>query len=147
MKVLLLKDVKELGKEGAIVEVSDGHARNFLFPQNMAVPATAESMKKKEEKEKALSKKEQREMSVSSDLAASLEGFELIMQEKVNDSGVLYAAISPKAICSALKKSGFKVEEESVKIGQPIKEVGDHMIHIQLPYGFEAELRIIIEEK
>ncbi|PJE77214.1 50S ribosomal protein L9 [Candidatus Uhrbacteria bacterium CG10_big_fil_rev_8_21_14_0_10_48_16] len=147
MKVLLMQDVKEVGKEGDIVDVSDGHARNFLFPQNMAVPATAESLKKKDDKEKALSKKEHREMSIAGDLASSLEGLELLMQEKVSEGGVLYASVSPKAIASALKKKGFNVDPEFLKLTHPLKDVGEHIVSVHLPYGFEAEIKIIIEEK
>lgn len=147
MKVLLMQTVKDLGKEGDVVDVSDGHARNFLFPQNMAISATAQTLKKKDEKEKALSKKEQRDMKVASDLAGAVDGFELILQEKVNDSGVLYAAVNEKMIVSALKKSGFKIDLDFIKLDQSIKEVGEYKVRVQLPFGFEAELRLIIEEK
>jgi large subunit ribosomal protein L9 len=147
MKVILLKDVKELGKEGDVVEVSDGHARNFLFPQNLAVAATTEGLKKKADKQAALNKKEHREMSVFGDLAASLEGFELIMQEKVSDGGVLYASVTGKGIADALKKEGFKIDPEWVELAHPLKEPGDYTVSLALPHGFEAEIKIIIEEK
>ncbi len=146
MKVILITDVKDLGKEGDIVEVSDGHARNFLFPQNLAVAATAESLKKKTDKEAALSRKEHREMSIVGDLAASLEGFELVMQEKVSDGGILYASVTGKAIADALKKEGYKIDPEWVELEHPIKEPGNYTVSLSFPHGFEAEITLIIEE-
>ena len=147
MKVILLVDVKDLGKEGEVVEVSDGHARNFLFPQNLAVAATADSLKKQSDKKEALSRKEHREISVVGDLAASLDGFELVMSEKVSDGGVLYAGVNDKMIADALKKEGFKVDPEWIDMEHPFKEPGEYKVRVSFPHGFEAEISIIIEEK
>jgi len=147
MKVILVQDVKDLGHEGDVVEVSDGHARNFLFPQNLAVSATADSLKQKAEKDAALTRKQHRELSVTGDLAAELDGFELILQEKVSDGGVLYAAVTPKMIADALKKEGLKVDPEWVELSHPLKEPGDYPVSLSLPHGFEAEIKVIIEEK
>ena len=147
MKVILLKDVKELGKEGEVVEVSDGHARNFLFPQNLAVSATADSLRKKNEKAEALTRKQQHEVSVVGDLATSLDGFEIILQAKVSDGGVLYAAVTGKAIADALKKEGLKVDPEWIQMVHPFKEPGEYPVSLSLPHGFEAEIKVIIEEK
>ncbi len=145
MKVILITDVKELGKQGEVVEVSDGHARNFLFPQNLAVAATADSLKKKAEKAEALTRKEHKEMSLAGDLAASLEGYELVMQEKVSDGGVLYASVTAKGIAAALKKEGYKIDPEWIECVHPFKEPGDYIVNLSLPHGFEAEVKIIIE--
>jgi len=147
MKVILMSDVKELGKEGEIIEVSDGHARNFLFPQNLAIVATADSLKQKAEKEASLTRKEHREMSVAGDLAASLEGFELVLQEKVSDGGVLYAAVTGKAIADALKKAGYKIDPAWIDLAHALKEPGDYTVSISLPHGFEAQIKVLIEEK
>ena len=147
MKVILMSDVRDLGKEGSVVEVSDGHARNFLFPQNLAIAATADALRKKEEKEEVQSRKTKKEISLAGDLAASLDGFELELEEKVSDGGVLYAAVSAKTIADALKKHGFKIDPDTVVIKTPLKELGEHTVTINLPHGFEAEIRVRIEEK
>jgi large subunit ribosomal protein L9 len=147
MKVILLEDVKDLGKEGDVVEVSDGHARNFLFPQHLAITATADALNKRKEKEKAMSKKEQREVSQTGDLAAQLDGFELILQEKINEGGTLYAAVTKEIIAKALKKEKMKVDPASIQLAAPVKELGEYQVNITLPHGFEAEIRLIIEGK
>lgn len=147
MKVILIADVKELGKEGEVVEVSDGHAQNFLFPQNLAVAATVDSLKKKADKEASLSRKEHKELSVIGDLAASLDGFELVLQEKISDGGVLYAAVTGRAIADGLKKEGFNINYEWIELEHPLKEPGDYAVILSFPHGFEAEIKVIIEEK
>ena len=102
MKVILLSSVKPLGKEGDVVEVSDGHARNFLFPQSLAVPATADALKKREEREKVATSKASRALSLAGDLAGKLEGHEILLSEKVSEGGVLFASVTSKMIASAL---------------------------------------------
>lgn len=147
MKLILLKDVKPLGKEGEVVEVTDGHARNFLLPQNLAVPATQEAMQKREDHEQNLSRKTQRELSRAGDLAHNLEGHEIVLVEKVSEGGKLFGSISAKAIVGALKKDGFKIDIDSVQIKTPIKEPGEYAVTIALPHGFESEIRVIVETK
>jgi len=147
MKVILIRDVKSLGKEGEVVEVSDGHAQNFLFPQNMAVQATPEALQKRREQETAQKRQSHKELSSSGQLAKDLDGQEILLQEKVSDGGVLYAAVTDKSIAKALKAKGLKVKSSMVKLKEPIKEPGEHMITVELNHGFEAEVKVIIEEK
>jgi large subunit ribosomal protein L9 len=139
--------VKPLGKEGDVVEVSDGHARNFLFPQSLAVPATADALKKREEREKVATSKASRALSLAGDLAGKLEGHEVLLSEKVSEGGVLFAAVTGKMIASALKKDGFAIDPDWIEIVNPIKEPGEYTANVSLPYGFEAEIKIIVEAK
>ena len=77
MKVILLKDVVSLGKEGEVVEVSDGHARNFLFPQILAISATPDALRKRAEKEQMVQRSSHKEISVMGDIAQRLDGTEV----------------------------------------------------------------------
>lgn len=147
MKVILLEEIKTLGKEGSVVEVSDGHARNFLFPQNLAVPATEEALHKMKEREMNVKKESQKAFSAMGKLAEKMDGFELTLSEKINEQGVLYAAVTKKIIAKALIKAGFDVEEEMVMLTEPIKNPGECNIKIELLYGFEAEIHLIVEGK
>lgn len=147
MKVILIQDVASLGKEGEVAEVSDGHARNFLFPQNMAVPATPETMKKRANAEKVQARAASKDLSVTGNIATQLEGYELTLKEKISDNGVLYAAVNEKAIASELKKAGFKVTAKMLKIGEQIKALGTYSVTVELPLGFEAQVSVIVEEK
>ncbi|MFA4845201.1 MAG: 50S ribosomal protein L9 [Patescibacteria group bacterium] len=147
MKVILLAAVKSLGKEGEVVEVSDGHARNFLFPQNLAVPATSDALKKRTEREKMESSKASKVLSQAGDLAGKLDGHEVMISEKVSEGGVLFGAVTNKMIVTALKKDGFVVDPDWIEIESPIKEPGEFTASISLPHGFEAQIKIIVEEK
>jgi len=145
MKVILLETVQTLGKEGTVVEVSDGHAQNFLFPQNLAVPATEEALRKMKERETIAKKQSQKVIAATGKLAEKLDGYEITVEEKVNEDGVLYAAVTKKIIAKALKKAGFDVEEEMVSLVEPIKNPGTKTITVELPHDFEAEIRLTIE--
>lgn len=145
MKVILLEDVKALGKEGSVVEVSDGHARNFLFPQNLAVSATEESIQKMKERETIAKKQSQKAIAAMGKVAEKLDGYEISLEEKVNEDGVLYAAITKKIIAKALKKAGFDITEEMVSLSEPIKNPGQRNVTLELPFNFEAEIRLTIE--
>ena len=145
MKVILLADVKTLGKEGTVVEVSDGHARNFLFPQNLGIPATAEALQKLKEKETISKKQSQKAVSATGKLAERLDGYELIIEEKINDAGVLYAAVTAKMIAKALKKAGFEIDEEMVDLAEPIKKPCEKTVTVNLPFNFDAEVRLTVE--
>lgn len=148
MKVILLKDVKTVGKQGQVVDVTDGHARNFLFPQNLAVAATSEALQKKKQAEEAKQKQVHKELSVFGDLAGKLDGEEVFMQQKMNDNGTLYGAVTESQIASALKSQGFKqIDKSMIQLEEPIKEPGETSVKIVLPHGFEAEVKIIIEGK
>ena len=145
MKVLLLADVKTLGKEGDVIEVSDGHARNFLFPQNLGIAATEELLQKKAERERVEKKNTAKAVASLGEMASRLDGHEIMLEEKVNDVGILYAAVTPKMIVKALKKDGFDVEAEMVILKEPIKEPGEFKVKIAFAHGFEAEVNLIVE--
>ncbi len=145
MKVILIQDVKSLGKEGDVVEVSDGHARNFLFPQNMAIQATAAALQKAKRKEETQAKQTNKEMSAAGEKSQKLDGYEIILKEKASEAGVFYAAVGAKQIASALSKAGFKVKEKNIALEHPFKEPGEYTVMISFEHGFEAEIRVMVE--
>jgi len=145
MKVILLKTIKSLGKEGEVIEVSDGHAQNFLFPQNAAIPATPDALKRIKEREMSLKSASKKAISATGKIAQALNGYEVVIQEKMNADEVLYAAVTKKMIAKAIKKAGFDVSEEMVELAEPLKHPGEHAITIALPNDFEAEIKLIVE--
>ncbi len=147
MKVILLKDVPTIGKEGDVVEVSDGHAFNFLFPQNLGIAATPEALQRKKSREEEEKKKDSKELSKMGDLARRLDGFELVLAEKANESGTFYGAVSAEMIAKALKKAGFTVDPEMIDLSEPIKEPCERTLQINLPLGFESEISLVVEAK
>ncbi len=145
MQVILLADVKALGRKGSVVDVSDGYARNFLFPQHLAVQATAASLRKKQEQEAVEVRHNKKETQAARKLAEALEGFELTIREKASENGVFYAAITAKSIATALKKAGHTIVADAIELAAPIKEAAEQDVTVSLPHGFEATIRIIAE--
>ena len=145
MKVILLCDVPEKGRQGEVIEVSAGYAQNFLFPQACAVAATPEALAKR----RAQEEKRVREKTVlvkgAQKNAEALEGQELHLRAKANEDGTLYAAVSVKDIVKVAKAQGLKLSEGEVAAHDPIKEAGTYGLTAEFSGGFEAEFMLIVE--
>ncbi|MBT4277504.1 50S ribosomal protein L9 [Candidatus Falkowbacteria bacterium] len=142
MKVILLKDVKKLGDKGDVKDVSDGYARNFLFPNKLAEVATEKAILKiKKEREREVLTQE-KDLDKTEKLAGKLDGQEIIIKAKTNESGKLYASIGPKEISGKLKK--YKINKSQVQT-EPIKETGEYDVTINLSHGLESRIRVIVE--
>lgn len=147
MKVILLKNIPTCGREGETVEVSDGYARNFLFPQNLAVQATARTLFVAKTKKEKQEKETEKSLKETGRLAAALDGLEIVVLVKTNKVGKLYAAVSAKDIVGAIRAKGIKVDPDWVKFSGPIKEIGVFEVQFNLPHGFEAKINVQIESK
>jgi large subunit ribosomal protein L9 len=143
MKVVLLKDIENMGKEGEIKEVADGYARNFLLPKNLAELATPESMKKAETKKAKDVEESKMELEEAQKLAELLEGRELYIKVKEKD-GKLFGSVNEKTIAKTFKDEGLKVDPSNIKLAEPIKEVGEYDVAINLDHGLEANIRVIL---
>ena len=142
-----MKNINKLGLKGDVVNVSDGHARNFLFPQNLAVQATPDALKKIEQDKKIRVSREEKAMNQAARLAKALDSFKLKIMEKANEEGGLYGAVTSATIAEALGKAGFAVDASMVGLAEPLKKVGDQKVVISLPHGFEAKINVAIEAK
>ena len=146
MKLILKKDVKDLGPQGAVVNVSDGHARNFLIPKGFAVPATEKAMAQIKRQKTVEEGRLKKDKNSAGKLTGKLDGHRITIKGKVNESGTLYAAINAKKIAEALSKAGFDVEESMVDFPSPCKELGDRKVKLNLPHGFKATIHLIIKK-
>lgn len=148
MKVILLKDVEKLGKEGEIKQVADGYARNFLIPKQMAVLATKSEMAQAEEQQKIDTQKAEEELALFQGIASQIDGLELEVPVKINEEGKLFGAITANQIAEKLKEKGFKIKKEQVKLKDPIKELGEYEIAIEFPHNLETKIKVfVLEEK
>jgi len=145
MKVVLIKNVQNLGNSGEIKNVADGYARNFLIPGGYAKIATKDTIKQAEELEKNRKKKAEEDLKTAEELVAKLENVSFLIKAKAEKSGKLYAAINSKEISKALGEKGFSVSEDKIVIKNPIKEVGDHEIVVNLNHGLEARINVLVE--
>lgn len=144
MKVVLLADVKKIGKKGEVKEVSDGYARNFLLAKNLAEPATPSAVahaKKMEEQKKAEASKHSAELRR---LAESLKGVKVAIKAK-SKGGKLFGSVTSKNVAAALVQAGHVVPEKTISAGH-IKETGEHEVKIDLGEGVKASITLVVEE-
>jgi len=143
MKVILLKNVPNLGLEGDVKDVAMGYARNFLFVKNLAVEASPERIKEAEEKRAKRAEMAESDLAEIEALAQKLEGQMIELSAKASEEGTLYATVSPAKIAAALKAKGFEVNKDQINAGH-IKEIGEHTVVIGLDHGLEAKITLII---
>ena len=144
MKVVLLQDVAGIGRADDIKEVSEGYARNFLFPKHMAVVAKDKALKELSDKKVKQAKDAEMDLKEQQDLAGRLDGFDITIKEKASEAGVLYAAVGATKILQELNKRGVKIEKSQVE-NKIIKKAGDYTVKIKLRHGLEAEISVRVE--
>ena len=143
MKVVLLKDVKGQGKKDDIINVSDGYARNFLFPQKLAMEATAGAMKEIKLKRAAQDARDAEILREAQEKAKHLTGRVIELQVKCGGQGRLYGSVTAAEVAEALEKQhGVKVDKRKIDIGDPIREVGDREISVWLHAGVTASMKL-----
>lgn len=147
MKVILIQDVEKLGKKYDVREVANGFARNFLFPKNLAKPATASALKILEAEKAAAEAEAEEDLKKVEETVAMLDGQEIEIPTKIGEDGKLYGAITPQKIVSTLKEKGFLITKKQVKLGEPIKEMGEYDISLEFAHGLEAKIKIIVIEE
>jgi len=145
MKIILLKDVKNVGKKYETKEVADGFAMNSLIPRNLAEAASISAQKRMETlKEQDEGAKKGREESISKNIKA-VEGVTITKKGKANDKGHLFASIHKEDIVDELRKqSGLEIEAEHIQLEKPIKETGKHKIPVEVA-GKTAEFILVVE--
>jgi large subunit ribosomal protein L9 len=148
MKIILLKDVKGLGKEGELVNAKDGYARNFLFPKNLAVEATPANLKKWEERKKIKKAKEKEEYDKALKLKKKIETLKLELKSKAGEGGKLFGSITSKDISDALmEKYNIDIDKRKIELKDNIKSLGTTNVEIKVYPEVSAKLTIkVIEE-
>ncbi|PKK39847.1 LSU ribosomal protein L9p [Clostridiaceae bacterium JG1575] len=145
MKVILLQDVKNVGKKGQVVNTSDGYARNFLFPKKLAQEATAGNLNTALAKQESVRKQKQRELEEAQALAARLRGMELKFKVKTGESGRLFGAITSKDIAAQMKQQlGLEIDKKKIN-QETIKAIGVYDAEIKLYPEVSGILKIFVE--
>jgi large subunit ribosomal protein L9 len=139
MKVVLLKDIRDMGKAGTVHEVSDGHAMNMLIPRKLAVLATSATVKKAEEIIKAQKERKVLDQKLIADRLTALAEERVVIRKKTNEQGHLYDGVDAKDIALATQ-----LPEEAISLERPFKEVGTYHVPVSLGENF-GSLTVIIE--
>jgi len=146
MEVILKKDVKGTGKEGEIVKVSDGFARNRLIPGGLAVEAT-EANKRAIAREKAkAAEKFAQDKEAAEKLAAKLTSAPVVVRTKVGDNGKLFGSITSMDIAQAVSEQlGTEIDKKKIVLDKPIKEIGETEVGVKLFQDITAKVKVVIE--
>lgn len=142
MKIILLEDVNNLGRAGAVVEVAAGYGRNFLVPRKLAIAATAGSMRNLEKTRGEIAKKQNRLLSEAQVLGKRLEATPLTMPAHVGEEGRLHGSITTHDIAEALAAQGIEVDRRKIHLEEPIKVIGSHTVKVRLAPEAEATLTV-----
>src|SRR5690606_3909696 len=147
MRVILMKDVKGVGRKADVVEVADGYARNFLLAQGLAKEATISSVSDLKHRQAERAEKEAQMHAELEELARKLSGVSVIVKAKPNKSGGLFAAVNERVIAAELTKMlGKEVEDRSVIMTNPIKELGDFEILWSPADDIKQTVRVSVEK-
>ena len=146
MKVVLLKDVKNMGKRDDILTVSDGYARNFLFPQKLAAEATPGTLKEIERKRAAQDAREAELKAEAQAKAELLKNTVITLQVKCGEKGRLYGSVTAAEVADALEKQhGIKADKRKIDIGDPIRETGIREISVWLYSGITTKMKLDVQ--
>lgn len=144
MKVLLIKDVYNLGRAGEVKKVADGFARNFLLPQKLAVKATVGSIKQIEKITEAAAKKRELINAEMSELAEAINGLALEFTAKVGETGRLFGSITPQMIVDAInEKVNVNIDRHQLET-EPVREIGVHTVKVRLTYDLIPEVQVTV---
>lgn len=147
MKIILLQDVKNVGKKDEVKDVSDGFARNFLIAKGFASLATKEALKRLEDQKEIETKKAEEGLKNIQILASSLDGLEIVILVKTGEQEQLFESITAQKIIEKLKELNFEIKKSQIDLAEPIKELGEFPVKVHFEHNLEAEIKVIVTEE
>ena len=146
MKVILTKDVQNLGSAGDIKDVANGYARNFLIPGGYVTVVTKDIVKQSEKIKQKNKKQAEEGLKTAEELSRKIEGMSITVKAKADKSGKLYAAIKEEEVLKVIMDEGLKnIDKSKIIFKEPIKEIGEHEIIVNLNHGLESRLNLTVE--
>lgn len=145
MKVILVKDVPEIGRAGTVKNVAPGYARNFLYPRGFAVEANDGNLRQLEMVRKRAEELAVVERAEATELAAKVEGVEISFTLKAGEHGQLYGSVSAADVAAALTEKGFDIDRRKVLLREHIKRTGVHPVDVRLLGEITAKVRVIVD--
>jgi len=146
MKVILLADVKGQGKKGELCNVSDGYARNFLFPKKLAVEADNAAMSEFKSREEAKIHHKEEEIAAAKATAEKLNGKTVTMKAKAGSNGRLFGSVTSKEVAAEIKRTlGIEIDKKKMSLAD-IKNFGEYEAEIKLYTGITAKLTVVVTE-
>lgn len=148
MKVILLENVKSLGKKGEIVNVNDGYARNFILPKKLGVEATGKNLNDLKLQKNNEKKVAQENLDAAKELAAELSAGKVELAIKVGEGGRTFGSVSSKEIAVAVKdQMHLDIDKKKIQLKESIKSLGTHIVTVKLHPEVSAELKVVVKEE
>ncbi len=148
MKVILLQDVKSLGKKGDMVEVNNGYAGNYLIPRKLGVEATQKNINDLKLQKANRDRIAAEQLAAARDLAEALADKTVEVKMKVGEGGRTFGAISTKEIAAAVKTQfGYEIDKKKISVDEPIRSLGTHVVKIKLHPKVTGELKVHVAEQ
>ena len=142
MEVILKQEIHKLGGKGDVVRVANGYARNFLFPKQMALPATAANRKQIEEMRAAADREAARLRGDAAKLAEQLEALTIEITARAGDSDQLFGSVTSRDIAAELETKGYTIDRHKIALSKPIRMVGEHVVSVHLHRDVNVALNV-----
>lgn len=147
MKIILMQDVKKLGKKGEIIEVNDGYARNYILPQKLGVEANSKNLNDLKLQKQKEDKDAKRLLDEANELAAKIAEQVVAVKMKAGEGGKVFGSVSSKEIAEAMKKQcSLEIDKKKIQLQEPIRSFGFHEVGIKLHPQVTGTLRVKVEE-
>ena len=147
MKVILLQDVKALGKKGEVVNVNDGYARNFILPKKLGVEANGKNLNDLKLQKNNEAKVAQEHLDAAKKLAEELKAGKVVLTMKVGEGGRTFGSVSSKEIAEAVKEQmHLDIDKKKIQLKEQIKTLGTHIVSVKLHPEVTAELNVTVKE-
>ncbi len=140
MKVILLQDVRALGKKGDVKEVADGYARNFLFAKKLAQPADKANLNSLSHEKEMTRIREEKALAAAKETAKAMQGKVVVLQGKAGEGGRLFGSITTADIAAALEKNGVSIDKRKIELPEPIKTLGQHKAVLKLHSSVHCDI-------
>ena len=148
MKVILLQDVKSLGKKGEIVNLSNGYARNFVLPKKLGVEANSSNMNDLKLQKANADKVAQEQLAAAKELAALMETKEVVLTMKAGEGGKVFGSVSSKEIAAAAKtQCGLELDKKKIQLPDAIKALGVYEVNVKLHMKVTGKLKVKVVEE
>lgn len=142
MKIILKEDVKNLGKIGSVVNVSDGYARNFLVPKNLAVEANIKNIKALEHEKRKIAERAKKVIKSNQEIAEKISSMTITLKAKTGEEDRLFGSITTMDIANAIKGQGLDIDRKKIMLDEPIKRLGSYAVGIKIQSDINASLNV-----
>jgi large subunit ribosomal protein L9 len=147
MRVMLLQDIKDLGKKFEVKDVKDGYARNFLVPKGLVKAADKKGLEWLAAQKETEEKKAEEELKKFQETASQMDGLEVVIPVKIGEQGQLFEKVDIQNISDKLKELGFNIKKQRIELVQPIEELGEFPVKIKFEHNLESEITVIVTEE